>query len=289
MRNWDDIRIFLAVARNGSITAGARNLGLDQSTVSRRLQGFEDKIGQSLFVGTAKRNTLSPAGREIFEGALRLEREVEEVGRRVAAHSEESGGTLHVVTTDFLSNHLLLSVTSEFLRQHRDINLRVKTQSLDKEHLDGDVALLATNDPMEDLYGRKLATATFASYASPSYLKAHKGRLEEMVWLNWDDGSDTPSWPALAPEIPDRMCRLRCDSVASLLEATRLGVGATILPCFIGEKDPGLERIMPNQVVSRRDIWLLVRADLRRVLRIRTFLDFFVRYIKTQRATIESH
>lgn len=288
MKNWDDIRIFLAVARNGSITSGAQSLGLDQSTVSRRLQAFEEKIGQSLFVGTAKRNALSLSGQEIFRGALRLEREVEDIDRRVAAQSEESGGTVHVVTTDFLSNHLLLSVTSEFLQQHREINLRVKTQSLDKKHLEGDVALLATNNPMEDLYGRKLATATFASYASPSYLEAHKGRLGEIVWLNWDDGSDTPSWPALAPDIPDRMCRLRVDSVSSLLEAAKLGVGATILPCFIGERDPGLERIMPNEIVSRRDIWLLVRADLRRVRRIRTFLDFFVRYIKTQRAVIES-
>ncbi len=288
MKNWDDIRIFLAVARNGSITAGARSLGLDQSTISRRLQAFEDKVGQSLFVGTAKRGTLSLSGQEIFEGALRLEREVEEIDRRVTAHSSESGGTVHVVTTDILSNHLLLSVTSEFLRQNPDINLRVRTQELDKKHLEGDVALLATNNPMEDLYGRKLATATFASYASPSYLEAHKDRLEEMVWLNWDDGSDTPSWPALAPDIPDQMCRLRVDSVSSLLEATRLGVGATILPCFIGEKDPSLKRITPNQVVSRRDIWLLVRSDLRRVRRIRTFLDFFVRYIKTQRAVIEN-
>ena len=141
---------------------------------------------------------------------------------------------------------------------------------------------------MEDLYGRRLATATFASYASPGYLEAHQDSLDEMVWLNWDDGLDTPSWPASAPDIPDKMCRLRSDSVSSLLEAARLGVDATILPCFIGERDPGLERITPNQIVSRRDIWLLVRADLRRVRRIRTFLDFFVRYIKTQRAVIES-
>ena len=287
MKNWDDIRVFLAVARDGSITAGARGLGLDQSTVSRRLRAFEERIGQPLFVGAAKRNTLSPFGREIFRAALRLEREVDEIDRRVATQGGESGGTVHVVTTDILSNHLLLSVTSDFLRRHPDINLRVRTQTLDTKHLEGDVALLATNNPMEDLYGRKLATATFASYASPSYREAHRGRPERMVWLNWDDGSETPTWPALAPDIPDRMCRLRVDQVASLLEATRMGIGATILPCFIGERDPGLERLAPGQIVSRRDIWLLVRADLRRVRRIRTFLDFFIRYIKTQRAVIE--
>jgi len=288
MKNWDDLRIFLAVARAGSITAGAVSLGLDQGTVSRRLQTFEEKIGQNLFLGSAKRNTLSLSGQKYFEGALRLEQEIEEINRTLAAESEETDGTIHVVTTDILSNHLLLSITSEFLQLHPDINLRVRTQSLGEKRLQGDVALFATNNPKEDLFGRKLATASFASYASRPYLKQYKDRLNSMVWLNWDDGSDSPTWPALAPDIPDHMCRLRIDSVSSLLEAVRFGIGATILPCFIGESDPSLVRIAPGQIVSRRDIWLLVHADLRRVPRIRTFLDFFVQYIKSQKHLIES-
>ncbi len=288
MKNWDDLRIFLAVARSGSITAGATSLGLDQSTVSRRLQAFEEKIGQNLFLGTAKRNTLSLSGQKYFDGALRLEKEIAEIDRTIAANSEETGGTIHVVTTDILSNHLLLSITSEFLQQHPEINLRVRTQSLGEKRLQGDVALFATNTPREDLFGRKLATASFASYASQSYLEQHKDKPETMVWVNWDDGTESPTWPALAPEIPDLMCRLRIDSVSSLLEAVRLGIGATILPCFIGESDPNLARISPNQTVSSRDIWLLVHADLRKVPRIRTFLDFFVQYIKSQKHLIES-
>ncbi len=287
MKNWDDLRIFLAVARSGSIAAGAISLGLDQSTVSRRLQAFEEKIGRNLFLGSAKRNTLSLSGQKYFEGALRLEKEIEEINRTLAADSEETGGTIRVVTTDILSNHLLLSITSEFLQRHPDINLRVRTQSLGEKRLPGDVALFATNSPKEDLFGRKLAVASFASYASQSYLEQHKDSMESMVWLNWDDGSDNPTWPALAPNIPDHMCRLRIDSVSSLLEATRFGIGATILPCFIGESDPALARISPGEIVSRRDIWLLVQADLRKVPRIRTFLDFFVHYIKSQKHLIE--
>ncbi len=288
MQNWDDLRIFLAIARSGSITAGAVSLGLDQSTVSRRLQAFEEKIGQNLFLGSAKRNTLSLSGQKYFEGALRLEREIEAINRAAAANNANAGGTIHVVTTDILSNHLLLSITSDFLHKHPDINLRVRTQHLDERRMQGDVALFATNNPKEDLFGRKLARASFASYATQSYFEQHKDSLDTMVWLNWDDGSDSPTWPALAPDIPDHMCRLRIDSVSSLLEAVRFGVGATILPCFIGESDPTLTRITPGEIVSSRDIWLLVHADLRKVPRIRTFLDFFVQYIKSQKHLIES-
>ncbi|MCC3861480.1 LysR family transcriptional regulator [Pseudemcibacter aquimaris] len=289
MKNWDDIRIFLAVARAGSITAGAKILGLDQSTVSRRLQTIEEKIGQNLFIGTAKRNTLSLTGQKYYDGALRLEKEVEQINQTISAHNNEETGTIHVVTTDILSNHLILSITSEFLKQHPKINLRIHTQSIDPNMKKGDVALFATNNPKEDLFGRKLATATFAAYASQSYYERYKNDQNSMVWLNWDDGADNPTWPALAQNIPDEMCRLRCDSVSSLLEAVRMGIGATILPCFIGESDPTLARINPDKIVSSRDIWLLVHADLRQVPRIRTFLDFFAEHIKSQKHIIESN
>ncbi|WP_085905677.1 LysR family transcriptional regulator [Kiloniella majae] len=293
MKNWDDLRIFLAVARCGSITAGATQLGLDQSTVSRKLQSFEDRLSLNLFIGSAKRNTLSPSGQRIFEGAARLEKEVEDINQNIAGLSEEQGGTIHIVTTDILSNHLLMSVTSEFLQKYPDINLRIRTQDMDGKDisnnpLPGDLALYATNTPNEDLFGRKLATATFASYASRNYLDSLKDDFDKIVWLNWDDGTATPTWPRLAPDIPDHMCRLRSDSVATLLESVRFGIGATILPCFIGEQAPNLVRLTPGQTVSQRDIWLLMHKDLRHVPRIRTFIDFFVQRIKERKGIIES-
>jgi DNA-binding transcriptional LysR family regulator len=270
------------------LSLGAISLGLDQSTVSRRLHAFEERIGQELFVGTAKRNALSPIGQKYLEGALRLERVIEETDQDISAHDKQSGGTVHVVTADILANHLLLSVTSKFLKKFPDINLRIRIQPSGEEPLLGDVALFTTNSPKVELYGRKLATASFASYASQPYYEQHKTKLDTMVWLNWDDGTDSPTWRALAPYIPDHLCRLRIDTVASLLEAVRLGVGATILPCFIGESDPALVRIAPGETISSRDIWLLVRSDLRNVPRIRIFLDFFAQHIKSHKHLIES-
>lgn len=288
MKHWDDLRILLAVARAGSITTGAKNLNLDQSTVSRRLQAFEERIGQSLFQGTNKRNVLSLTGQKCFEGAVRLEKEFEAIDRNIAVNSHDKSGTVHVVTTDILSNHLILSTASSFFQHHPDINLLIRTQPPGLERLDGDVALLATNTPKQELFGRKVATASFATYATRDYLEKHKDRPQEMIWLNWDDGSDSPTWPALASDIPDEQSRLRVDTVATLLEAVRQGVGATILPCFIGETDPQLARVTPGEIVSKRDIWMLVHADLRKVPRIRTFLDFFVKHIKSQKHLIES-
>ena len=101
-------------------------------------------------------------------------------------------------------------------------------------------------------------------------------------------GSGSPTWPALSPAIPDEMCRLRCTSVASLLEATRMGLGATILPWFIGENDPSLIRIAPGETASERDVWVLAQADLRKVPKIRTFLDYLYAKILESKDIIES-
>lgn len=293
MENWDDIRIFLAVARGGSGSAGARLLGVDQSSVSRRINAFEKKLGAKVFDRLTSGYRLNAAGRKLFETALRMEQDVIELDRTLAGQDQQLSGTIRVSIADTLSNHLLLPVTSSFLRRYPAINLRIKTSvkgsydAISTESAEADVVLRTSNNPPESLIGRKLATASFAAYASRSYLASQGGRSEQLLWMNWDDGADSPSWPALAPEIPDRLCRLRVDSVPTLLEAARQSVGATILPCFMGDADPDLLRVPPGEIVSQRDFWLLTHKDLNYSARIRAFLDHLVEGIRPFRELIE--
>lgn len=279
MENWDDIRIFLAVVREGSGSAGARALGLDQSTVSRRMKSFEEKLGARLFERGAGGARLNTAGHRLYETALRMEQDVIELDRTLVGQDQQLSGTIRVSIADSLSNHLLFPVTASFLQRYPGINLRIRTSlktrydEIFHDGLESDVVLRTSNNPPQSLIGRRLATAAFAAYASRSYLASCGGRMERMLWMNLDDGSDSPVWPRLAPEIPDALCRLRVDSVPSLLEAVRQGVGATILPCFMGDADRELSRIPPAEIVSQRDFWLLTHADLRYSARIRAFLD----------------
>ncbi len=293
MENWDDIRIFLAVARGGSGSAGARLLGVDQSSVSRRINAFEEKLGAKLFDRLTSGYRLNAAGRKLFETALRMEQDVIELDRTLAGQDQELSGTIRVSIADTLSNHLLLPVTASFLQRYPEINLRITTSiktAYDKVGLDdaeADVVLRTSNTPPERLVGRKLATASFAAYGSRAYLASQCERVEKMLWMNWDDGSESPSWPGLAPEIPDHLCRLRVDSVPTLLEAVRQSVGATILPCFMGDADADLVRIPPGEIVSQRDFWLLTHKDLRYSARVRAFLDHLVEGFRPFRELIE--
>jgi len=154
--------------------------------------------------------------------------------------------------------------------------------------LETDIGIFATNTPNEGYFGRKLAVATFASYASHDYLKAFKDRLHDMAWLNWDDGSGSPTWPALSPKIPDEMCRLRCTNVDSLIDAVRLGIGATILPCFIGEIDPALSRVTPGEILSQREVWVFLQPDSRKSPKVRAFLDHLYSEILKRTDVIEA-
>ncbi len=293
MENWDDIRIFLAVARGGSGAAGARLLGMDQSGVSRRINAFEKRLGARLFERSTSGYSLNAAGRKLYETALRMEQDVIALNRTLAGQDQQLSGTIRVSIADTLSNHLLLPVTASFLQRYPQINLRIKTamktayDAIGPDDASADVVLRTSNTPPESLVGRKLATAAFAAYASRAYLKSEDGRAERLRWMNWDDGSDSPSWPDLAPEIPDHLCRLRVDSVPTLLEAARQSVGATILPCFMGDADPDLMRIPPGEIVSRRDFWLLTHRDLRYSARIRAFLDHLVEGFRPFRDLIE--
>lgn len=288
MKRLDDLKILVAVARHGSMSAGATALGLDQSTVSRRLQALEDDVGHPLFQDRGKRQTLSLVGQRIYESGVRIEAEMQALDRDVGAVGQDKAGTVQVHAADILSTHLLLSVAPKFLAAHPHINLRVRTNSGSTQNFRGDVVLAASNSPREEMYGRKLATATTAMYASREYLDRIGESPDKIVWLNWDDGSATPHWPQLAPEIDDADCRLRIDSVSAILEATRMGLGATFLPCFIGECDPQLIRVNPGEIVSRRDVWLLVHADVRRIARVRTFLEFMLDHVKDHKSIIES-
>jgi DNA-binding transcriptional LysR family regulator len=288
LEHWDDLRILLAVVRGGSITGGAHLLSLDQSTVSRRLQAFEARLDRRLFHDAKKRCHLTTFGEACVESARRMEGEAANLDQVLRINDLSFEGDVTIQTSDILSDRLLLSVTSDFLEAYPKINLRVSRAEKIGGRFDTDIAIVASNMPGEDNFGKKLVTATFATYATRTYIAQFGSRPEEMTWLNWDDGSPTPTWPALSPNIPNEKCRLRCTSVDSLLDATRMGLGATILPCFIGESDPQLARLHPGQIVSRREVWVLVQPNLRNVPKIRTFLDYLYREILHAKDIIEA-
>lgn len=290
--NWDDFRLFLAVADAGSLSGAAGALGVNHSTVFRRINALEDALGVRLFERHRDGYVLTAAGDEMHAGAERLRREVDDMDRRVTGRDLQLSGTVAVTTTDTLAYRYLGPHFTRFHAAYPDIGIDVvlDTQYLNLSKRQADVAIRPTLAPPEQLVGRRIADIAFSIYAAPDYLALH-GAVDDLgrhVWLGFDDSLihvEAAKW--MRAEIGDAQVVLRANNLFALHGAAVGGLGLAVLPCFLGDVEAGLKRIpgLPDDV--RSELWLLTHADLRRTARIRAFLDFMAASIGDDKDVLE--
>ena len=169
--NWDDLRVFLAVARAGSLSGAARTLGVNHSTVFRRIGAFEAALGVRLFERQPGGYLLTPAGEELRDGALRVEEEIANLSRKVAGQDLRLSGTVRVTTIDMLAFGLLPRHLAGFRDAYPgiEVDLVVGNATLNLSRREADVALRVGNAPAETLVGRRVGRLAFAVYGSAGY------------------------------------------------------------------------------------------------------------------------
>lgn len=290
MMDWDDIQVFLAIAREGSVTAAARSLGVNHSTVSRRISGFEGKLGVRLFERLASGYVTTSAGEDILGAAERMEEEAATLHRRVFGQDDRLNGLLRVTATDVVTNTLLLPALTALREQHPEIEvqLMVSNDPINLNRREADIAFRITNEPPENLIGQRLAKVATGIYGSIDYLSRHEGNsdnddLEVLTWII--DGCTSPTW--VAKHFPRANTHYRVDSIMTMLEAAKQGMGIVKLPCLMGDAEPTLRRVPGAPVEEGWDLWVLTHADLRKTARVRIFRDFMVEAIKQKRDLIE--
>jgi len=275
--NWDDHRYFLAIARERSMTAAGKALGVSQPTVSRRLEGLEAKLKVRLFDRTRQGYELTAAGMELFDAAKRVEEDLAEVGHRIYGKDQDFSGTLRVTCTEILLNGYLAPHVWRFLKDHPGVELSVIcTQSqLSLSRGDADLALRFARHPPETLAGRRLASVAYGVYAASGETGADYTPSNRPDW-NWigvyDEMYNRMLFGAALPEGPFKH---RADSMEAIHSMVRGGLGVSLLPCYIADTDPELRRLVPEPSFdSKLDLWILYHPDVRRVHRVRLFADF---------------
>jgi len=287
--DWDDLRFFLAVARAGSASGAADKLGVNHSTVSRRIAAFEKHLGVRLFDRVPGGFALTSDGEEILHAAENVEKEVDTVGRRLSGRDGRLTGVVRVATADAIAMYLLLPHFAAFRTQYPGIQLQVvvsnQLASLTKR--EADVAIRATAKPPEALVGRRIAKLGFTTYGERKHLE-RVGFFDGSASLDWIGfDSDEPPPAAIQAHLPPLKIVARVNDVTIMLEAIRLGMGVGGLPCFIGDQQADLMRITPLRDDFSLDLWLLTHEDLRDVARYRTFLDFMAEALRRQRDLLE--
>jgi DNA-binding transcriptional LysR family regulator len=287
---WTDLQHLLAVADAGSLAAGARAIGVNHTTVLRRVLAFERRLGVKLFVRSQAGYALTAAGEEVAAAARAMQEHVHDIERRVAGRDLRLTGSVRVTTTDTLAVTIVPPVLAAFTREHSAIRLELTTTTVmvNLSKRDADIAVRPTSAPPPNLVGRRLATIGFAPYASPAYLDRVPARraLERHEWIAPDDSlasSTVGRWMARLAVTPV----LRADTLTAMASAASAGHGVVVLPCYFGDSLAGLRRVRGPIPEMGTELWVLTHADLRNAARIRALMDHLVARLGAERALIE--
>ncbi|MGK9169179.1 LysR family transcriptional regulator [Inquilinus limosus] len=290
--DWEDLHTVLAVAEAGSLAGAARRLGVNHTTVLRRIGGFEQRLGLRLFDRLPGGYALTAGGEELVAAARGMAATVEALERRLAGQDLRLEGTLRVATADTLMASVLPSLLAQFRELHPGIVLEVTTANLmaNLTRRDADVAIRPVLEPPETLVGRRVAGIAFAVYAAASHPAARAGAVDPAAhaWVTPDDslaGTAVARWMRQA--LPAAAVALRTDSLVEMCRAARAGIGLAALPCYLGDTSEGLVRIATPTVPESAALWVLTHEDLRRTARVSAFTEFAAAALTRQRDLLE--
>ncbi|MFJ1299210.1 LysR family transcriptional regulator [Pseudomonadota bacterium AL_CKDN230030165-1A_HGKHYDSX7] len=291
--SWDDLRIIKVLSESGNRASAADKLGLNVSTVSRRIAQVEQTLGVTIFTRRRSGYVLTAEGEELRALSDRVELDIVSVARRVGRASQEPVGNLRITTSDSLLLYFLAPIIAAFKKRHAAIRVEVLVgnDTLNLARDESDVALRATKKPLETLVGRRLATIAWAPYGRRTDFphKTPSGdRLYEQVWVSYAGQLAGLSATAYVDtRVAPQHILFRADSVAAICTAISAGMGIGFLPCMLGDITPGLIRVGPVVPALDDELWLLTHPDIRVSPRVQTFMQFCADAVRDQKPLIE--
>jgi DNA-binding transcriptional LysR family regulator len=282
MMDWDDVRVFLAVARHGSLRAAGRALGLSQPTIGRRLVAFEATFGgPTLFDRLPEGLRLNAAGNALLPDAEQLEDAALSLERRRAVASPALSGTVRVSVGEWAAGFLarcLSDAGPTALPAGITLELVESRQTANLARREADLAVRHHPPESGDLYVAKVGTFAGAVYR-------RRGSNSD-AWVTYTEEQahySTARWVQRQIEERDGVVALRASSVTMQLAAIRAGSGQGILPCYAADDDPLLERLTPPVPEIAAEYSVIVHRDLRRAVCVRAVIDWVRRAFVEQR------
>jgi DNA-binding transcriptional LysR family regulator len=294
MLEWGDLRYFLAFARAGSMQAAAKTLGVNQSTVQRRIAELEERLGRPLVERHLTSYRLTELGQELRPAAEEVEAAVATFERQLAASDKDLTGTIRVTCGSILADRLRrTNLIDEFHARHPGlrVELVISDRFLDLSKGEVDLAIRAGEPRDEALIGRKIAEAPWAVYASHGYLKGH-GRPMRPEDINrhfvvgcGDSIAHYPGARWLQSVAPHATIASRSDNWPGLVLAVKSGAGLAALLAFQGDIEAELVRVIDN-IDLTTPYYLLMHRDMQQTPKVRAFADFVEAEIRSFRALI---
>lgn len=273
LTDWDHVRTFLGVVDAGSVSAAARAMQVEHTTVARRIDALEQQLGLRLFDRLPRGWALTAEAQAIVPTARAVETQM--FALLSAAQAEVPlAGTVRVSAPPALVSCLLAQALPAALARHPQIGLELlaETRTADVQRREADIAIRYRKPEAPGLVAKSLGTVRYALYAAPQYA-ARRAREGAWAYLGFDASlKDTPQSVWLERHAQGQRCAMRSNDLLALAAAARDGLGAAVLPSYVAQHVRGLERLDVPCPVQRK-LWLVMHEDVRRAPRVRATAD----------------
>jgi len=280
--DWNDIRVFLAVARTGSLAGGARTLGLSQPTMGRRLRALEEATGQTLFQRTADGFVLTEEGSAVLAMAEQMEEGALAMERRLAGEAKQLKGTLKISSADWFGTWVLPTVIATYSCNypHVDVELLTGTRLFSLANREADIAFRIVPFDTADIVQRKLMEMPYGVYVAETYPEPILGDGNGCRLITMDTSTGAfPDIDWLRDRFPNAAVVLRCNNRNAQALMCAKGIGIAVLPRPVGDQVAGLRRLQFKDVPPSRTIWMGYHRDNRRAGRLRAFVAIAVKHL----------
>ena len=286
--DWNDYLYFLKVADCASLKAAARELGVNHSTVFRRINGLEEKLKVQLFERLPIGYKLTKAGADIIERVQRMDEQMHAIGRIVQGQEVALSGVLKLSTTDTIGYFWLPPFIRRFKELYPEItiDIDIKTRYTNLSKREADIVIPAVNRQPDAMVGKRLAPIYFKLYGSRQYIEQY-GRPKDTTdfpghrfLLPNDTLAGLPANKWLRQLITEHCISVCSDKLTGLYQLAKQHLGLTILPHYLGQSDPDLVEVLELPEHCHHHIWILTHPDLRYTARIDAFMRFM--YAQTE-------
>jgi DNA-binding transcriptional LysR family regulator len=281
MMDWDEVRFFLAVVREGSVRSAADHLTVNHSTVIRRIAQLEKRLAVQLFEKTPSGYRLTSAGEEIVEAAEDMDAASNRLQTRVLGRDQQVRGRLRATMPQVVASHLLMREFIEFAQLYPEVDLEVLSSDnpVNLTNRDADVAIRVVYDRdalpqnLHGVQGPELSSGVYISRDLLTEVQSDRGKPVRWIIKNQ---YGHPEWTHQG-SVPVSETMFRTTDAAAQIAAVQGGLGITLLPCFVGDADPSLTRVPGSRLNVNGTLWILTQGETRKTKRVRLLVDFLSR------------
>lgn len=292
--DWDNLRYFLELSRAGTLTAAARRLGVDHTTVARRIQALEKSCGGALFVRAASGYSLSEGGRRLLPQVEAMESAFAGIEVQPGSGGDQLSGLVRIGATEGYGSVLLAGQLAELTARHRhlQVDLLAVPRMVNLSRREADIVITLDRPQRGPYIITRLTDYVLRLYASERYLAdsppiRSRDDLREHAFVGYiDDLLYSKELHYLEELVRPRHVALRSTSILAQQQAVACGAGLAILPAFAAAGDPALREVLPGEVEFVRTFWMLMPVEIKDLSRMRAVWNFLRETAAAQQALL---